>query len=59
MSAFLDKFRHMFSRMSSCTSGGCDTCGWGGDPKMSEYDYDNMLIEMDEWITANFKKDEL
>ena len=53
-SKFLEKFEYSFiSDISG--SGGCETCGYGAEQGMSADEFDELLIEIDQWITQNYE----
>jgi hypothetical protein len=59
MSGFIEAFKAKFSKHAQSQGhGGCDTCGYGAEDVIGECDYEDMLKEMDEWISATFSKEE-
>ena len=58
MGKFVKAFKDQFKKYAqSQGAGGCDTCGYGAEQVIDEFDYETMLKDMDAWIEANFPKE--
>jgi hypothetical protein len=56
---FIEAFKDQYKKYAqSQGAGGCDTCGYGAEDVINDYDYETMLRDMDAWIDANFSKDQ-
>lgn len=54
---FLTKFKNEFNvRASGQGQGGCSTCGYGAEPLMTDYDFEQLLTDIDQWVEEEFKK---